>query len=153
MDDSLNQLENCQHLGLSTNDIEKIYPLPKLKQLKILSLARNRIRKINNLDEVSNTLEELWLSYNLIDRLDGLQPCQNLRVLYIACNRIKTLEEVQRLSNLSNLAKLVLMGNPLYGDKPREEMAPYVFKRVQQLTELDTKAITGAVRRAAESLD
>ena len=28
MDDSLNGLENCQHLSLSTNNIEKIYPLP-----------------------------------------------------------------------------------------------------------------------------
>ena len=57
MDDSLNSLENCEHLALSTNDIEKIIPLPKLKNLKILSLARNRIRKIQNLDEISGSLE------------------------------------------------------------------------------------------------
>ena len=33
MDDSLNGLEACEYLGLSTNDIEKIIPLPKLKNL------------------------------------------------------------------------------------------------------------------------
>ena len=57
MDDKLNALEQCEYLALSTNDIEKIIPLPKLKNLKILSLARNRIRKIQNLDEISGSLE------------------------------------------------------------------------------------------------
>ena len=95
----------------------------------------------------------MWLSYNLIDRLDGLQPCQNLKVLYIACNKIKTLDEVQRLNQLSKLEKLLLMGNPVYGDKDRTEMAPYIVKRVPQIGELDTKGIQPAVRRAAEALD
>ena len=31
MDDSLNQLENCEKLSLSTNCIERIINLPKLK--------------------------------------------------------------------------------------------------------------------------
>ena len=45
------------------------------------------------------------------------------------------------------------MGNPCYGDKDRAEMAPYVVKRVPQLTELDTKTIQASVRRAAEQID
>ena len=64
MDDSLNQLENCQKLSLSTNAIERILGLPKLKNLRILSLSRNNIKKIMALDDVGPTLEELWLSYN-----------------------------------------------------------------------------------------
>ena len=51
-------------------------------------------------------------------------------MLYIACNKIKTLDEVQRLNQLSKLEKLLLMGNPVYGDKDRTEMAPYIVKRV-----------------------
>ena len=64
MDDSLNQLENCEKLSLSTNQIERIINLPKLKQLKILSLGRNNIKRIVGLDEIGQTLEQLWLSYN-----------------------------------------------------------------------------------------
>ena len=36
----------CQKLSLSTNSIEKMIPLPGLKNLKILSLGRNQIKKI-----------------------------------------------------------------------------------------------------------
>ena len=64
MDDALNTLENCSKLSLSTNAIERMIALPKLKNLKVLSLARNNIKKITGLDEVGAFLEELWLSYN-----------------------------------------------------------------------------------------
>lgn len=72
MDDSLNQLENCQKLSLSTNQIERMIALPKLKNLRILSLGRNNIKRIMALEDVGQTLEELWLSYNQIEKLDGL---------------------------------------------------------------------------------
>ncbi len=62
MDDSLNQLENAEKLSLSTNQIERIINLPKLKNLKILSLGRNNIKRIVGLDEIGQTLEQLWLS-------------------------------------------------------------------------------------------
>lgn len=51
MDKDIAQLKECVHLGLSTNAIEKIGPgLKQLKKLKILSLGRNSIRKIEQLD-------------------------------------------------------------------------------------------------------
>ena len=46
MDDSLNTLEQCEKLCLSNNEIERMISLPKLKNLKILSLGRNNIKKI-----------------------------------------------------------------------------------------------------------
>ena len=64
MDDSLNQLENCTQLSLSTNAIDRMIALPKLKNLKILSLGRNNIKRIMALEDVGQTLEQLWLSYN-----------------------------------------------------------------------------------------
>lgn len=36
------------------------------------------IKKISGLEEVGNSLKELWISYNLIEKLDGLAPCQKL---------------------------------------------------------------------------
>ena len=48
------------------------------------------IKKIAGLEEIGDTLEELWISYNLIDSLTGLYPhCISLKVLFIAHNKIK----------------------------------------------------------------
>ena len=55
------------------------------------------IKKISGLEEVGQTLRELWLSYNYIEKLDGIQPCVKLRVLYIGNNKIKLWDEVDRL--------------------------------------------------------
>jgi hypothetical protein len=42
-----------------------------MQSLQILSLGRNLIKKIEGLEPVADTLEELWLSYNQIDKLVG----------------------------------------------------------------------------------
>jgi len=63
MDDSLNQLENCQKLSLSTNCIERMNSPPKAEEPRS-SLGRNNIKRIMALEDVGQTLEELWLSYN-----------------------------------------------------------------------------------------
>ena len=52
MDENLNQFENCVKLSLSSNQIERFVALPKLRQLKILSLGRNDIKRIISLEEV-----------------------------------------------------------------------------------------------------
>ena len=97
MDDSLNQLENCQKLSLSTNSIERMIALPKLKNLRILSLGRNNIKRIMALEDVGQTLEELWLSYNQIEKLDGLQPCIKLHTLFISNNKVRSWDEVSKV--------------------------------------------------------
>ncbi len=69
MDSSLNSLKACRHLALSTNNIDKIGSLSGLERLEILSLGRNCLKKLENLDGIAGTLRELWISYNQIDRL------------------------------------------------------------------------------------
>jgi dynein light chain 1 len=98
MDESLNQFEKCEKLSLSSNQIERMITLPKLKSLRILSLGRNNIKRIMALEEIGLTLEELWLSYNQIEKLDGLGPCIKLTNLFMSNNRIKSWEEVAKLS-------------------------------------------------------
>ena len=98
LDDALNQLEACQKLSLSTNAIERMIALPKLKNLRILSLGRNNIKRIMALEDVGSTLEELWLSYNQIEKLDGLQPCVKLQVLYMSNNKIKAWDEISKVA-------------------------------------------------------
>ena len=153
MDDALNQLEACQKLSLSTNAIERMIALPKLKNLRILSLGRNNIKRIMALEDVGATLEELWISYNQIEKLDGLQPCVKLQVLYISNNKIKTWDEVSKLAQLPEIKNVLLVGNPVYGDKTREDNAPYVVKRIPQIETVDGKMVSPAVRKAAQELD
>ena len=98
----LNQLTACQHLSLSSNALTSMNGLPSsssLKQLRILSLGRNRIKKIDGLDAVAHTLQQLWISYNEIETLSGggLDKCMQLTHLYISNNKIKKLDELNHI--------------------------------------------------------
>lgn len=104
LDNSLNTLKNCIQLALSTNSIDRLIPLSGMKKLRILSLGRNQIKKIEKLDDVSETLEELWLSYNLITSLDGVAGLSNLTTLYLSNNLIKTWDELDKLVTSDCLA-------------------------------------------------
>ena len=78
LDASINTLKKCKHLRLSTNSIDKMIPLD-LDNLEILSMGRNQIKRIEGLDNVKDTLKQLWLSYNGIAVLAGVE--RNLEVL------------------------------------------------------------------------
>ena len=58
--------------------------MPGLKNLRILSISRNAIKKIEKLDDVAGTLTEIWASYNFVSNLDGLHNLTNLEVLYVS---------------------------------------------------------------------
>ena len=79
----------CRRLALSTNQIDRMGPFTGMEKLRLLSMGRNALRKIERLEDVAGTLEELWLSYNMIASLDGLAACQNLQVLYMANNAVR----------------------------------------------------------------
>ena len=68
-----------------------------MKSLKILALGRNQIKRIEKLDDLADTLEELWISYNLIGSLDGLAQLSKLQVLYISNNGLKSYDELEKL--------------------------------------------------------
>ncbi|CAD7952761.1 unnamed protein product [Amoebophrya sp. A25] len=137
MDSSLNALVNVKYLSLSTNSIDKMISLPGLKNLKRLSLGRNQIKKIQGLEEVGATLEELWLSYNHIATLDGLHPCVKLNTLFMSNNKIKQWDELQKLQQLPELNNLLLIGNPIYEGMTKKAAAPQVLKILPTLKTLD----------------
>lgn len=87
-----------------------------MENLKVLSLGRNCIKKIENLDGIADTLEELWMSYNLVEKLAGVEKLSNLRVLYLGNNKVRDWAEVERLAALDKLEDLLLRGCPLYDD-------------------------------------
>eukprot|EP00484_Ammonia_sp_Unknown_P001895 CAMPEP_0197023166 /NCGR_PEP_ID=MMETSP1384-20130603/3951_1 /TAXON_ID=29189 /ORGANISM="Ammonia sp." /LENGTH=198 /DNA_ID=CAMNT_0042451353 /DNA_START=59 /DNA_END=658 /DNA_ORIENTATION=- len=151
---TLGQLVECEQLSLSTNQIDKIAPLPGCKNLKILSLGRNKIKKIEKLDDIADTLEELWISYNSIEKLSGLENLSKLRVLYMSNNQIKSFDELERIAHISTLKDLLFIGNPIHLSAPDEQTYRYeVIKRLPLLSQwkLDGSMVTkDEIQKATE---
>merc|ERR1712100_239221 len=149
----LNGLAACEHLSLSSNSIERMVRL-ELPNLNILSLGRNRIKRIDGLQAVAGTLEQLWLSYNEVVSLDGLLCCTKLKVLYLAHNKIKSWDEIGKLKAMDTLEDLLLVGNPIYSDadleKP-EDIRIRVIQFVPQITKIDGVLVTPLEREKAKS--
>ena len=95
--------------------------LSGMANLKILSLGRNKVRnkrmyrhrqltsvwqikKLEQLDAISDRLEQLWISYNLLSNLAGVESCSKLRCLYAGSNNSSDPRELSRLQVL-NLCK------------------------------------------------
>lgn len=138
MDAALNLLTNCEKLSLSTNMIEKIANLNGLKQLKILSLARNYIKSFVGLEAVGETLVELWLSYNIIEKMKGIHVLKKLKVLYMANNAVKDWAEFIKLADVPCLEELLFVGNPIEERLSAEGIwRDEVCKKLPKLRKLD----------------
>jgi dynein light chain 1, axonemal len=153
MDATLNTLVGVRHLSLSTNCIDKMISLSNLKNLEVLSLGRNMIKKIQGLDEIGATLKELWISYNLITSLDGLQQCSKLTTLYISNNKIKDWAEVRKLQTVSNLGNVTFVGNPVYDGFTKKTVRPTFVKNFPQCKVLDGEMVTEADTGVDEVLE
>merc|ERR1712100_453357 len=92
---------------------DRLIPLAGMKKLQILSLGRNQLKKIEKLDDLADTLRELWVSYNAISTLDGLAGLSSLEVLYISNNNLKDWDELHKLAGLSLLRDVLFTGNPM----------------------------------------
>lgn len=143
LDPQINTLVKCKKLSLSTNCINKIISLNGLRNLEILSLGRNQIPRISGLEDVGETLEQLWISYNNIDKLDGLAPhCVKLRILYITNNKISSWNEVDKLKDLPSLTQIALAGNEIYDKVPKGEGRIHTLKRLPNLQVIDSVSVT-----------
>mmetsp|Transcript_53235 Transcript_53235/g.106737 ORF Transcript_53235/g.106737 Transcript_53235/m.106737 type:complete len:162 (-) Transcript_53235:729-1214(-) len=149
MDNSLSSLKACKRLALSSNCIEKIAGLKGCEQLEILSLGRNQIKKLDGVEDVGETLQELWISYNLITSLKGAEKLQKLRVLYISQNLIAKLPELDPLKECKELQELLLVGNPIHVELTNAgDLREQVAGRVPWLKKLDGTPITEEERTA-----
>merc|ERR1711988_897357 len=111
---ALSTLKACEQLSLSSNNIDKVGNLAGMESLKILSLGRNLIKKLDNMDGLGNKLEQLWVSYNQLSSLAGVEKLKCLKVLYVGNNKIADLKEINRLVEIPDLEELVLYGNPFH---------------------------------------
>ncbi|MHA1649827.1 MAG: leucine-rich repeat domain-containing protein [Candidatus Helarchaeota archaeon] len=73
-----------------------------MRNLSILNLEGNRIKKIEGLESLSN-LQDLNLSNNQIERLYQLTSLKKLRFLRLKQNRIRKIENLRSLENLEYL--------------------------------------------------
>lgn len=149
MDNKLCELLACEQLSLSTNAIERIAPLPGLKNLKILSLGRNNIKRFEKLEDVGNTLEELWISYNSIEKCDGLTGMRKLRIIFMSNNNLKSFDELAKFRDLPSLEELLLIGNPMYDGLTKEQRRLEVIKRLPKLKKLDAIVVSDTEREQA----
>lgn len=93
---------------MAANAIDRII-LPNFQNLKILSMGKNKIRRIFNLEPVAETLEELWISHNLIEKIgDQLKCATKLHTLYITNNCIKAWDEVKNLTKNPLIKRVAL---------------------------------------------
>nr|XP_024219776.1 dynein light chain 1, axonemal-like [Halyomorpha halys] len=128
-------------LSLSTNMIEKISGLSGLRNLKILSLARNYIKSFSGLEAVGDSLEQLWISYNFIDKTKGIGTLRNLKVLYMSNNLIKEWSEFQKLQECQELKELTFMGNPLCESYEESGWRLEATRKLPQLEKLDGEPV------------
>lgn len=149
LDASLSSLKECQKLSLSTNQIDRMAPFSGMDKLRILSLSRNALKKIERLEDVAATLEELWLSYNQIASLDGVQSCLHLRVLYMGNNAIKDWSELDKVAGLPELQEVLFLGNPIYDGMDKKMAKLQVLKRLPKLLKIDNEMVIDAEREQA----
>jgi dynein light chain 1 len=105
--------------------------------------------KIERLEDVASSLEELWISYNQINSLDGLSACSNLTTLYISNNQIKAWNELDKLAGLPNLRDVLFVGNPIYDEMPKEQARIEVLKRLPQVAKIDGDMVKPTERELA----
>lgn len=145
IDAHVNEYITCEKLSLSSNNIDKVQNLPK-DCLRILSLGRNCIRKLDGIQQARDTLEQLWISYNNIDKLQGIEEMSMLQVLYMSNNKIAEWEEIDRLSGLAHLTDVLFVGNPLHTKyKKKNLLLEYEMemkKRLPHLKKLDGHILT-----------
>jgi dynein light chain 1 len=151
LDNKLNDLKNVVHLSLSTNTIDRINVALALPKIRILSMGRNNLKKIEKLEGCANTLEECWFSYNAISTLDNLDALPKLTTLYMSNNKLHSWDELNKLSGLSELRDVLFVGNPFYDGLAPEQQRIEVLKRLPQVAKIDGVMVTPAERTAAES--
>ena len=137
-------LKDCEHLSVSTNSIDRLASLAGMKSLRVLSIGRNNLKKLEKLDEVATTLEQLWMSYNQVTSLEVLTCLTNLEVLYCSNNCIKSFSDLDHLASLPKLRDVLFVGNPCYECHAKAEARLRVLQHLPQVTKIDGEMVKPA---------
>ena len=159
-------LGKCEKLSLSSNALDKVALGPGLRSLRVLSVGRNNLPRLDkaSLEAVAPTLQELWVSYNALSSLEPLRCCSKLRVLFASNNLLRSLSDLVPLRELPALEDALFRGNPFWsalegvaheptgGGAALEARRVRILKVLPQLKKLDGVLITDEERVAAAAL-
>jgi len=151
LDNTLANLKKCEILALSTNTIDRIPSLTGMVCLRILSLGRNNIKKIEKLEDVAATLEQLWISYNSIASLDGMSSLTMLTTFYCSNNQLKSFSELEKISTLPHLKDVLFIGNPMYDEvSSRRDARIEILKYLPNVSKIDGEMVKPSERDEAK---
>ncbi|XP_063236994.1 dynein axonemal assembly factor 11 isoform X2 [Bacillus rossius redtenbacheri] len=138
---------SLQELSLAQERVGKIEHLQNwCRDLRILLLQDNLIQTIENLGRLKR-LQYLNLAVNCVERIDGLHGCESLGKLDLTLNFVGVLSSVASLRFNPVLHCLYLTGNPC---TDYEGYRQYVVAMLPQLTSLDGQEISRSERIAAQ---
>ena len=123
-----------------------------MESLKILSLGRNQIKKFENIEAVSATIEEIWISYNLITSLSGLDKAKKLKKLYMSNNLVEKWSEIEKLQANPELEEVLFFGNP-FVDEDNAAYRIQLLKVLPNLNKIDGLPVDVDEREAAQAAD
>ncbi|KAK9692914.1 Leucine rich repeat [Popillia japonica] len=158
LDTSLEFLPQLSSIDLSHNCIRNVHYINCLSNLRYLNLSFNRIECIPVFNrQLCNTLQVLLLRNNYIDDIKELSTLVNLCELdlsnncLIEHNQLLAIKHNQLLaiSNLENLQRLMLVGNPLsYHPKHRRKTVMYMHIKSPKAFLLDNTYLSSLELRA-----
>ena len=133
--------------------IERMVNLTGMTELKVLSLGRNNIKKIEKLEDVAGSLQELWISYNQIASLDGLACLTNLTTLFCSNNLIKSFDELDKLKANDKLWDVLFIGNPMCDEvSSKEEARIEILRRLPNVKKIDGMFVKPSEYEAAQQV-
>ena len=98
----ITQTDTIEELEILFLTCDEISSLQNCRNLKILSMLDNGLKKISNLIPVSNTLIKLCLCDQLIVKIENLD-LPNLKELYLHRNRIEHIEGLKGTTTITTI--------------------------------------------------
>ena len=141
-------LYNLEEISLHQLNIDRITMINSCcRELKILYLQNNNIRRIENLNRCKE-LRYINFAINKIRQIEGLHRCEFIEKLDFTVNRIdaRGLLTFERLAANHHLEELYCTGNPC---TDIEGYRKFVIHVVPSITKLDGEDVTPAERVTA----
>ncbi|ORY81555.1 hypothetical protein BCR37DRAFT_348158 [Protomyces lactucae-debilis] len=103
--EGLQRLKMLEELWLGKNKITSLAggSLAGLPKLRLLSIQSNRLTSLEGIEEVAETLEELYVAQNGLTSLAPLSSLKKLQVLDISSNKLEHLTDIAHLKELREL--------------------------------------------------